>query len=88
MLYPSELRGRASRRPRSAIHIFGRPAGLPAGGKPAYGLGGHPGQTLKSDKAMKLGGEPSNWIGLGLLLFLIAAISLGVHWLNLPKPPV
>ncbi len=37
---------------------------------------------------MKLGGEPNNWIGLGLILFLIAAISLGVHWLNLPKPPV
>ncbi|MEA2981234.1 MAG: hypothetical protein QOF09_3057 [Alphaproteobacteria bacterium] len=36
---------------------------------------------------MKLSGEPSNWIGLGLLLFLIAAISMGVHWLNLPKPP-
>jgi hypothetical protein len=60
---------------------------LPAGGKPAYGLGGHPGPALEGGKTMKLGGEPSNWIGLGLLLFLIAAISLGVHWLNLPKPP-
>jgi hypothetical protein len=36
---------------------------------------------------MKLGGEPNNWIGLALLLFLIAAIALGMHWLNLPKPP-
>jgi hypothetical protein len=35
---------------------------------------------------MKLGGEPNNWIGLGLLLFLIAAISLGIQWFNLPKP--
>ena len=62
---------------------------MPAGGKTAYGfLGGHPGPALEGAKTMKLGGEPSNWIGLGLLLFLIAAISLGVHWLNLPKPPV
>jgi hypothetical protein len=60
---------------------------LPGGGKPAYGLGGHPASALEGAKPMKLGGEPSNWIGLGLLLFLIAAISLGVHWLNLPKPP-
>ena len=37
---------------------------------------------------MKLGGEPSNWVGLGLLLFLIAAIAMGIHWLNVPKPPV
>ena len=36
---------------------------------------------------MKLGGEPNNWVGLGLLLLLFAAISLGVHWLKLPKPP-
>jgi hypothetical protein len=36
---------------------------------------------------MKLGGEPNNWIGLGLLLFLIAAISLGIHWFNVPKLP-
>jgi hypothetical protein len=60
---------------------------LPAGGKPAYGLGGHPGQPRKAAKPMKLGGEPNNWIGLALLLFLIAAISLGIHWLNVPKPP-
>jgi len=59
---------------------------LPTGGKPAYGLGGHPGQPWKSAKSMKLGGEPNNWIGLGLLLFLIAAISLGIQWFNLPKP--
>ena len=37
---------------------------------------------------MKLSGEPSNWIGLGLILFLIAVIAMSVHWLNLPKPPV
>ena len=61
---------------------------MPGGGKPAYGLGGHPGPAPKGENNMKLGGEPSNWVGLGLILFLIAAISLGVHWLNLPKPPV
>jgi len=60
---------------------------LPGGGKPAYGLGGRPWPVAEGEKHMKLGGEPSNWVGLGLLLFLIAAISLGVHWLNLPKPP-
>jgi hypothetical protein len=61
---------------------------LPAGGKPAESLSGHPGLALKGETDMKLGDEPSNWVGLGLILFLIAAISLGVHWLNLPRPPV
>ena len=37
---------------------------------------------------MKLGGEPSNWLGLGLLLALIAAIALAIHWFNRPKPSV
>jgi hypothetical protein len=34
---------------------------------------------------MKLGDEPSNWIGLGLILLIIAVLSLAVHWINLPK---
>jgi len=37
---------------------------------------------------MKLGDEPSNWLGLGLLLALIAGIALAIHWFNRPKPPV
>ena len=37
---------------------------------------------------MKLGDEPSNWLGLGLLLALIATIALAIHWFNRPKPPV
>jgi hypothetical protein len=36
---------------------------------------------------MKLGDEPSNWVGLVLLLLLFAAVALGVHWLTLPKLP-
>jgi hypothetical protein len=36
---------------------------------------------------MKLGDEPNNWVGLGLLLFLFAAIAMTIHWLNVPKPP-
>jgi hypothetical protein len=36
---------------------------------------------------MKLADEPNNWVGLALLLLLIAAIALGIHWFNLPKLP-
>ena len=34
---------------------------------------------------MKLGDEPSNWIGLGLILLLIAVFAIAIHWLGLPK---
>jgi hypothetical protein len=37
---------------------------------------------------MKLGGEPNNWLGLALLLTLIAVIALAIHWFNRPQPPV
>ena len=37
---------------------------------------------------MKLGDEPSNWLGLGLLLALIAAIALAIHSFNGPEPLV
>jgi hypothetical protein len=36
---------------------------------------------------MKLGDEPMNWLGLGLLLLLFAIIALAIHWLNMPKLP-
>jgi hypothetical protein len=36
---------------------------------------------------MKLGDEPSNWLGLGLLLAIFAAVALWLHWVNLPKLP-
>ncbi len=36
---------------------------------------------------MKLGGEPNNWVGLGLILLLFAVIALFLHWLNIPKIP-
>jgi hypothetical protein len=36
---------------------------------------------------MKLGDEPSNWLGLGLLLLIFAAVALWLHWVNLPKLP-
>jgi hypothetical protein len=38
-----------------------------------------------SDKDMKLGDEPNNWIGLGLLLLLFVVFALIIHWLGLPK---
>ena len=88
MLYPTELRGHASHKVAERYSTFrvGRPAALPGGGKePGAGA---PRTAMKGDKDMKLGGEPRNWIGLGLILFLIAAISLSLHWLNVPKPPV
>jgi hypothetical protein len=34
---------------------------------------------------MKLGDEPSNWLGLGLLLALIAGFAMAIHWFSLPK---
>jgi hypothetical protein len=37
---------------------------------------------------MKLSGEPSNWVGLGLLLLLVAMIAMGIRWLNVPTLPV
>jgi hypothetical protein len=37
---------------------------------------------------MKLSGEPNNWLGLGLILLVFAAVALLVHWLGLPKTPV
>jgi hypothetical protein len=46
------------------------------------------GAAAKSRDDMKLGGEPNNWLGLGLLLALIAAIALAIHWFNRPKPSV
>ena len=46
------------------------------------------GAAGKSRDDMKLGGEPSNWLGLGLLLTLIAVIALAIHWFNRPKPSV
>jgi hypothetical protein len=46
------------------------------------------GAAGKNRGDMKLGGEPSNWLGLGLLLALIAGIALAIHWFNRPKPPV
>jgi hypothetical protein len=36
---------------------------------------------------MKLSDEPNNWIGLGLLLILVAAIAMAIHWLGVPKTP-
>ena len=73
---------------RAALYHIWKARGLAGRWKTGLRLGWPSRPILKSGKAMKLGGEPNNWIGLGLLLFLIAAISLGVHWLNLPKPPV
>ena len=46
------------------------------------------GAAGKNRDDMKLGGEPNNWLGLGLLLTLIAVIALAIHWFNRPKPPV
>lgn len=37
---------------------------------------------------MKLGGEPNNWIGFALILFLIAAIALSIKWFTHPHIPV
>ena len=39
------------------------------------------------EQAMKLGDEPSNWLGLGLLLAIFAAVALWLHWVSLPKLP-
>ena len=37
---------------------------------------------------MKLGDEPNNWVGLGLILLVFATVALCLHWLSLPKIPV
>ena len=37
---------------------------------------------------MKLGDEPNNWIGLGLILLVFASVALLLHWLGAPKIPV
>jgi hypothetical protein len=34
---------------------------------------------------MKLQGEPNNWVGLALLLALIAIFALLIHWIGMPK---
>lgn len=34
---------------------------------------------------MKLKDEPSNWIGLALILILIAVFALVIRWAGLPK---
>lgn len=34
---------------------------------------------------MKLGDEPSNWIGLALLLIVIAVLAITIHWIGLAK---
>jgi len=34
---------------------------------------------------MKLKDEPSNWIGLALILVLVAVAALLIHWLGVPK---
>ena len=36
---------------------------------------------------MKLGDEPNNWLGLGLLLLLFAGLALIIHWLGMPSTP-
>jgi hypothetical protein len=57
---------------------------MPARAKIAVDGGGN----RKDRDDMKLGGEPSNWLGLGLLLALIAGIALAIHWFNGHKPSV
>ena len=37
---------------------------------------------------MKLGAEPNNWIGLALLLLIVAFIAVAIHWIGQPKLPV
>jgi hypothetical protein len=38
--------------------------------------------------AMKLRDEPNNWLGLALILILILAFALVIHWAGgLPKSP-
>jgi hypothetical protein len=34
---------------------------------------------------MKLNGEPNNWIGLTLILLLVAVFGVLIHWMGLPK---
>ena len=34
---------------------------------------------------MNFNDEPSNWKGAAVLLFLAAALAVGIHWLNVPR---
>ncbi len=34
---------------------------------------------------MKLGDEPNNWIGIALILILVATLGILIHWMGLPK---
>ena len=40
---------------------------------------------MESRNDMKLQDEPNNWIGLGLILVLIAAAAIAIHWIGLHK---
>jgi hypothetical protein len=35
--------------------------------------------------AMKLKDEPNTWVGLTLILVVVAVIALLIHWLGVPK---
>jgi hypothetical protein len=34
---------------------------------------------------MKLKDEPNNWVGLALILVIVALFAMAIHWLGLPK---